>query len=849
MTRALLGIILIASLACSVAAPAGRAERPFNGWYAGEHLSRGGFPLGGFGAGMIALDSTGSISQVSVRNRIQFFNEPLLFAAVGIEGRPDAAKVLEGPVPAWKTFGLPGTGNGRGGTNWGLPRFAEARFLARFPFGILELEDADNPLQVTVTGWSPFTPGDAAASSLPAAALEYAFENTTAAEVRAVFSCHAQNFMETGKEGQVLPLPGGFVLWQKAEAEHPESQGGFAVRLDGDGVRVDHCWFQGGWFDALSILWRTIREARTIDNPPVAGRSRGASLYAPFTVPAGGTRTLRLQLSWHVPQSTLRVGARPEQKTDRKPEQNAEQGCCESLTYQPWYAGRFATIQDVAEHWRAAYDDLRARSDLFRLAFYETTLPPEVVEAAAANLTILKSPTVLRQTDGRMWAFEGCGDEAGCCHGSCTHVWNYAQAIPHLFPSLERTLRETEFFICQNEAGHQTFRCPLPIGEPTHDFHAAADGQLGGIMKVYREWRISGDDAWLLKLWPKVAQSLDYCIRTWDPRGRGVLEEPHHNTYDIEYWGPDGHCTSVYLGALEAAARMSERLGQDAGRYRRLIAAGRKALESRLWNGEYFIQVVQTEGLNASFQGIDYSANGPGYEAIIETLNAEGPKYQYGTGCLSDGVFGFWLARACGLDEQADPAKIRSHLQAVHRYNLRIDLMDHANPQRPAFALGGDGGLLLCTWPRGGELLLPFVYSNEVWTGIEYQVAAHAIMHGLVEEGLEIVRTARLRYDGRNRNPFNEYECGHWYARALSSYSLLQALTGVRYDAVEKTLYIDSRVGDSFRSYLSTATGFGTVGLDKGRPVVEVRSGTIPVDRVMVSGKEVAPRAEKSQQP
>ena len=140
-------------------------------------------------------------------------------------------------------------------------------------------------------------------------------------------------------------------------------------------------------------------------------------------------------------------------------------------------------------------------------------------------------------------------------------------------------------------------------------------------------------------------------------------------------------------------------------------------------------------------------------------------------------------------------------------------MFDHVNPQRPTFAAGHDGGLLLCTWPKGDQPTLPFVYSNEVWTGIEYQVASHLILQGLVEEGLDVVRTCRNRYDGSVRNPFNEYECGHWYARAMASYGLLQALTGVRYDAVEKTLYFNSKVGDDFTTFLSTETGFGTVGI------------------------------------
>src|SRR6185503_19728003 len=181
-------------------------------------------------------------------------------------------------------------------------------------------------------------------------------------------------------------------------------------------------------------------------------------------------------------------------------------------------------------------------------------------------------------------------------------------------------------------------------------------------------------------------------------------------------------------------------------------------------------------------------------------------------------------SRMCGLEEPLDGQKTKSHLLAVHKYNLKKNLSDHANPQRPSFAMGDEGGLLLCSWPKGGKLALPFVYSDEVWTGIEYQVASHLMLMGKVEEALQIVRTCRDRYDGRTRNPFNEYECGHWYARALSSYALLQSLSGARYDAVDKVLHLTPSIAGDFRAFLATATGYGTVGVRGGKPFVEAKS-------------------------
>ena len=799
-------------------------RRAYNGPYEGETLSRVAFPLGGMGAGMLCLEGTGALSHVSLRHQPNIFNEPCVFAAVSLEKDPSRARVLEGPVPAWKRFGLKDSGNGAGGATWGLPRFGHARFLARFPFGTVSLEDDDLPLRATITGWSPFEAGDPDSSSLPFAALEYRLTNTGAQALTGVFSWNARNFMVAEKgEKAVRAVPGGFVLWGGGTKEKPWDDGSFCVRTDEAEARVNLAWFRGGWFDDLTLAWKDVEGGACYDRPAVTeGRpAPGATLFVPFALAPGASKTIAVQLSWYVGSSHLRLGDDPE---DDEPAGDRR--------YRPWYATRFSGIDEAAEAWRARYGELREKTARFSDCFHDQTLPAEVVEAVAANLTILKSPTVMRQADGRLWSWEGCGDSWGCCHGSCTHVWNYAQAVPHLFPSLERTLRETEFRVSQDARGHQAFRAALPIRPPAHDFHAAADGQLGGVLKVYRDWRISGDTAWLRSLWPSVKTSLGYCIEAWDPRHTGALEEPHHNTYDIEFWGPDGMCTSFYLGALRAGVLMGHALGDAVPLWVELLEKGRRRMDTDLWNGEYFVQKVEWKNLRAGNPQDTKSMVGEYSTEARALLDEEGPKYQYGEGCLSDGVLGEWMAAVCGVGEVLDRGKTGSHLRAVHRHNLKKDLSAHANPQRPTFAYGAEGGLLLCTWPRGGALALPFVYSNEVWTGIEYQVASHLMLLGMVEEGLEIVRTCRDRYDGRTRNPFDEYECGHWYARAMSSYGLLQGLTGVRYDAVDRVLHVEPRLPGDFRSFVSTATGYGTVGVRSGKPFLEVRSGTIDVAKI-----------------
>lgn len=812
-------------------------RKAYNGVYSGENLNRIAYPLGGLGAGMICLEGTGAFSQVSVRNAANVFNEPLMFAALTVKGKENGAKVLEGPLPEWKYYGRPNTARGGERTSYGLPRFEKSDFLARFPFATLHLTDKDLPVEVKLTGWSPFIPTDADNSSLPVGAVEYTFTNTGNDKVEAVFSFHSVNFMKTNETGNnsILPATNGFVLSQKAGKDKPQEQGDFCIFTDQSSTVVDHCWFRGGWWDPLSITWKNIEEVKTTAVAPVAKDAPGASLYVPVNLAPNESKTIRLMFAWYVPNTTIKEG----EDTKGTPTCDPSSGCCSLPYHQPWYSGKFANVTEAANYWYSNYDQLKSKTQLFTDAFYNTTLPAEVLEAVAANLTILKSPTVLRQRDGKLWAYEGCNDDSGCCEGSCTHVWNYAQAIPHLFPSLERTLRHTEFEVSQDKTGHQVFRSGLPIRPVLHNFHAASDGQLGGIMKVYRDWRISGDNQWIKDLYPQVKASLDYCIETWDPRHKGILEEPHHNTYDIEFWGPDGMCNSFYLGALSSITQMGKFLNEDVSNYEQLLASGQKFMKDSLYDGEYFIQKIKWKGLNAK-SPVDLSKhtwNSDYSEEAQKLLIKEGPKYQYGKGCLSDGVLGFWIAEVCGLQAPMDESMVKSHLNAVYKYNLRHTLVDHANPQRPTFALGKDGGLLLCTWPKGGKLSLPFVYSNEVWTGIEYQVASHLMMNGEVEKGLDIVRTCRDRYDGRIRNPFDEYECGHWYARALSSYGLLQGLTGVRYDAVEKTLYVNSHVGD-FKTFLSAETGFGNVELKQGKVSVNMVYGKLDVKKIVVDGKE-----------
>ena len=296
-------------------------------------------------------------------------------------------------------------------------------------------------------------------------------------------------------------------------------------------------------------------------------------------------------------------------------------------------------------------------------------------------------------------------------------------------------------------------------------------------------------------------------------------------------------CTSIYLGALSAFSQMAEAVGEteDAEAYRDLAHRCARLMEEQLFNGEYYQQKVQYLGLrNTSFAAMVAGVDEHSSE-MQKLLKREGPKYQYGSGCLSDGVIGAWMARIYGIDTPLAREHVRQTLQAIFKHNFKTDLSQHANAQRPGFAMGHEPGLLVCSWPRGGKPTLSLMYSDEVFTGIEYQVASHLIAEGFVKEGLTIVKALRSRYDGRIRNPWNEYECGNYYARAMASYALLGALAGFRYSAVERTLWFGPRLSVRPFQAFSTASGFGAIVLDARTLRIELLEGELRIEKLVLT--------------
>jgi len=375
------------------------------------------------------------------------------------------------------------------------------------------------------------------------------------------------------------------------------------------------------------------------------------------------------------------------------------------------------------------------------------------------------------------------------------------------------------------------FRVNLPL-ERAQEFHkAAADGQMGCIMKMYRDWQLSGDDEMLRTLWPHVKKAVEFCWIPggWDADKDGVMDGCQHNTMDVEYYGPNPQMGIWYLGALRAAEEMAKHLGDKefASACRELFHKGRGWIDARLFNGEYYeheIQPPKDESQIAASLLVGMGAKDP-----------TKPDYQLGAGCLVDQLVGQYMAHVCGLGYLVEREHVRATLRSIMKYNYRENLYDHFNCMR-SFALGDEAVLLMASYPKDRPKN-PFSYFTEVMTGFEYTAAVGMLYEDLRNDGLKCISNIRDRYDGRKRSPFDEAECGHHYARAMASWAAVLALSGFNYSGVDKSMTFAAQDGTFFWSN-GYAWGNCSLGRSGGRTHValSVLHGNLSLSRFVLRG-------------
>lgn len=806
---------------------------------------RAAFPLGGIGTGNVSLGARGELRDWEFENlpdkgRVNPYSFFAIHAAP--EGAPSVTRVLEAAVTGRRDLdaGFPFE------RQTGLPRLRGATMHGEYPVVDIDFDDDVLPVEVSLRAFTPLVPLDPDASGIPAAVLRYRVTNPSGVRVRVTVAGSVSHTAGRG-DGPFGMRAQQTVRWRD---EHGVRGLDFGIRLPEDDLGYGTLsltttdasttakpqWVTGFWPDGPRLFWNDLSDDGLLEPEPrltLEDRPRGlfadsasagpmseeelfdrlprlrtGSLGIVHELAPGESRDFEFVLAWGFPNRHR--SWRGHIVADGRTGEGVVRNRYASLWPDAWAA---------ASHLHRELPALEATTLAFVEALYGGSLDPVVADAIGANIAAARSTTAFvvetpnpELGEGPVFAaWEGSFDHGGSCEGTCTHVWSYAQTVAWLFPSLERSARRVEFLLETDADGAQKFRSNRVFGGESWFMGPAVDGQLGTFLRLHREWRFSGDDAFLRESWPAAVRTLEHAIREWDRDGDGLLDGELHNTYDIEFHGIDPLANGMFAAALRAGARMAAHLGETERAARWLDAADRVAagMDATLWNGEYYRQVID---------------------------DVDAHRYQYGEGVLSDQLLGQFHAWINGLGDLLPRERLRSALGAIVAHNHRSDLTAHESTQR-VYALNDEGGLLLASWPRGGRPAIPFVYSDEVWTGIEHQVAASLVYAGLVDEARDVERTLRARYDGVTRSPWNEIECGNHYARSLASWGLLLALSGVQWDAPARTLSFDPAVGGPFRSLFTTGDAWGRVEIDGDALTLHVDGGTLTLDRLVLRGR------------
>ena len=826
--------------------------------YTGEALRNISFPIGGIGTGSIGLAGNGRLIDweiFNVANKTSDNGFSHFAVRTEKDGKTVDARVLNGDLMDEAT-GQRGRGFGNGISNVtmaGFPHFRNCTFTGEYPIATLDLDDPDFPGKARITAFNPLIPRDSDSSSLPVAMFEITVTNDTADDLDYVVTSVLRNTRGKSVNKAVSgdDLRAIFLDSPDNNETNTGSNDMTVATDETECVHQEEYWFRGIWYDNIETYWRELLapgfpEARHYDE---AGSCDHATLFVKKSVPAGKSATYRFVLAWNSPN--FENWFHPETNPD---------GTQKKTVMHNYYSYRFANSLESAKYALAEWDRLWDGTKKYHDALFSSTLPEEVIDAISATTSVLKSPTVLRIGEkGDFWGWEGLGEHCGSCEGTCTHVWNYVYSTCFLFPDLERNIRENDYKYNQQPSGEMSFRTLLPFGREAGTNRGCADGTMGGVMKVYREWKISGNDEWLKSIWKSVKRSLEFAWSEengdgWDRDKDGVMEGRQHHTLDMELFGPSSWLEGYYLGALRAASEMARHLGEneDADLYDRLFEYGKKWTADNLFNGKYFFQKLDLN--DKAF--LEKYANGTvdvfGRNAMESYWNEETGeiKYQIGEGCEIDQMVAQWHADILGLGDLFDPEQVDTALHSMYKNNFKPNMRSVANPFR-VFCLNDEAGAIMCDFPEGARRpKIPILTSCETMHGFEYSFAGLLISRGMIEEGLSVVRGVRDRYNGVKRNPWNEIECGSNYARNMSCYALLPIFAGMTFDMVKGHLGFAPIVDrDESRFVWSFDCAWGTVEITKTGARLDILGGALPLytlglpvcaKKITVDGNEVS---------
>ena len=812
--------------------------------YKNEYTKEIVFPLGGIGTGSVGLSGNGRLVDWEIFNRPNkmSINEYTHFAVKAESGGEVLdARILQGDTQKnfigsnLSSHGSWGYGQGvHRASMAGLTHFRKTSFDGFYPIAEISYGETSFPGDISMKAWNPFVPGNDLDSSIPCAYFDIKVTNSTDKDIDYTLAFSCGNLFAQSRN-QAVSGKGITGIFMDSETidKNSKSYGNLMIATDNPSSWCQEYWCRGTWFDDVTTFWREFSSYGKIKNrhydkwekiPERKNDQDMGSLFAGISLKSGETGTVRFILSWYIPNVEKYWD-----KSEVKP------------MWKNYYAKRFSSAKEVSKYCLEEGDKLYKSTQLFRNTLKHSSLPEVVLDSIQGNLAILKSSTCLRLENGEFWAWEGVNQSSGSCEGSCAHVWNYAYALPFLFPKLERSMREIEYTYNITPMGELKFRTMLPLGSKRWDFRACVDGQFGGIIKFYREWKICGDDNWLKRYWPAVKKTLEYAWHPdnpdkWDINKTGVITGRQHHTLDMELFGPNSWLTGFYLAALKAAAEIADYLGEttSADEYLMLFNKGKEYLETELFNGKHYIQKI------------DITDNSilTDYEDTKDYWNDETGeiKYQYVSGCEIDQMVAQWHASLVGLGDIFDITNRLKALETIYRLNFK-SMRELNNPCR-VFSVDDEKGAIICEWEELSEKpKIPLPYTEETMTGFEYALAGLMLQNDMQEKALEIISAVRDRYDGHKRNPWSEIECGSSYARAMASYSFLLVYSGFVYAMGKKMIGFaplhKPNADKTAKYFWSVGSAWGEVAVTDKNLELIVLCGLIELNELMWYGENV----------
>ena len=639
-----------------------------------------------------------------------------------------------------------------------FPAMPSLSFVGEYPFATYQFEEPALPVKVELQVFNPFIPMDLKNSAIPAAIYQVKLTNPGTTKVSVDVLAAQQNGLgyQEGKNGAAKfgSNVNEILTSDDATLLHMTRQGNdsadMVLMTQAAGAKGCAQCSNESLFKSFSDTGAGKTNEKSKVSP--AGKTVNGALSAPVELEPGETKTVTFALTWYFKPGKHGSGKKA---VKLEGEGTAKGGWTHiGQNYTNWWG----SAQEVATYLQENLSELTERTRLFHDTFYASKLPVWLLDRLSSQLAVLRSQTCWWAADGYFGFWEGSNPTGGCCGGNCGHVWHYAQAHARLLPELGRLIRDQDFAF-QRPDGLFPNRHTSPNAN-------AADGHFGNVLNTYREHLCSADNEWLKSHWPKVKKAMEWGMSHWDPDRDGYMQNTQHNTLDGAFSGCSSWIGTIYLAALEAAARMADDMDEPklAADYRKVRESGRKKQNERLWNGEYYIQEV-----------------------------GDKRDQDYLDGCHIDQLLGEWWAGQVGIDPAYPAERSRIAMESLLKYNFLADFQGQSLKPRQYCEIE-DGGMKMITWPNDPQPIPGMKYGDEVMTGFEYSAAVEIMQTGLVKEGLMVIKTISDRYDGRLRtegvtsmkngpwgysgNPFGDDECGKFYGRSLSVWSALIALQG-----------------------------------------------------------------------